>query len=828
MSTVHRPCRRSSTAALLFVLAATHGPGAAADTYCVGSASELDSALAAATSGAEESTQDIRIRTGNYTLGNGMSLDLPGDRDSKFVAVTGGWDATCASRSINPANTVVTLGGRSIVFAGDFQTLTVEGLSLVGFDLATFSEPHCGAAAICTTPDAVHFRYNRFRNGHSVRFFSDEGRILEVSNNLFDGLQDANPVIVNYKGSFQAPQFAFNTIAAVDCGGSGSFGSAALNVFSPNRSSSVHDNIVQSSNCQASIHLSAGNVVLLNNLYQSISGTPLAASGNLVGLAPQFVDAANGDFRLRETAPASPAINAGLTPAQLALAGSSAPEQDLDGPGGGRLTGLHYDIGAFETSLSDSAVLTVTNSNDAGAGSLRNAVDAANVTAGTQTIRFAIPGSCPRFITLNAPLADLGDSVVIDGYSQPGASPNAAIVGNDATLCVVIAPSSSPMSSAFQVPASVPAATSVSIRGIAFAGGFTTAVALRGGSEHSIAGNAFGGLGTGNIGPLGSNFTDLLIRGTAQNVVIGGLDPSDRNTFGGAKINSITLNDSSSAGHLIANNYIGLNPAGNDAYSIAQSGISASASPNVTIQGNVIAAAGAAGIRISGATATGYHVSGNTLGVSAYGIGLAKFSNTTGVDILSGSGGHVVGTGLDEAGAGNTIANQTQAGVWIEPSAGAGTVVRSNSIAGNGTSGLGLGIDLGALGRDPNDAMDADAGPNGLQNAPGVTSSVANGDGTWQIQGSLASAPNHDFTIDLYRSIGCPGGSRADARTSLGSFQVTTSPAGNATFMTTANGVLAPGYVTAVATDMQTGSSSEISPCFGESPATGLFADGFE
>ena len=83
------------------------------------------------------------------------------------------------------------------------------------------------------------------------------------------------------------------------------------------------------------------------------------------------------------------------------------------------------------------------------------------------------------------------------------------------------------------------------------------------------------------------------------------------------------------------------------------------------------------------------------------------------------------------AGAGNTIAYNAAAGVMV----GASTVtILRNSIFNNGpnTSGSqeGLGIDLtpGGPGVTPNDAGDADTGPNGYQNFPILTSvSVATG-----------------------------------------------------------------------------------------------------
>src|SRR5262249_41590034 len=65
------------------------------------------------------------------------------------------------------------------------------------------------------------------------------------------------------------------------------------------------------------------------------------------------------------------------------------------------------------------ATFTVTNSNDAGAGSLRQAILDANANPGADTIAFNIIGG-NLTITLNTPLPVLTEAVTIDGTTQPG------------------------------------------------------------------------------------------------------------------------------------------------------------------------------------------------------------------------------------------------------------------------------------------------------------------------------------------------------------------------------------------------------------------------
>ncbi len=65
-----------------------------------------------------------------------------------------------------------------------------------------------------------------------------------------------------------------------------------------------------------------------------------------------------------------------------------------------------------------SATFTVTNTNDSGPGSLRQAILDANALKGFDTINFDIPGSGVQTIRPISPLPIIRDSVFIDGWSQ--------------------------------------------------------------------------------------------------------------------------------------------------------------------------------------------------------------------------------------------------------------------------------------------------------------------------------------------------------------------------------------------------------------------------
>src|SRR5216117_3333494 len=70
------------------------------------------------------------------------------------------------------------------------------------------------------------------------------------------------------------------------------------------------------------------------------------------------------------------------------------------------------------------ATFTVTNTSDSGAGSLRQAILDANANPGADTITFNIPGAGVQTIAPASVFAPITDTVTIDGYTQPGSSPN--------------------------------------------------------------------------------------------------------------------------------------------------------------------------------------------------------------------------------------------------------------------------------------------------------------------------------------------------------------------------------------------------------------------
>ena len=77
------------------------------------------------------------------------------------------------------------------------------------------------------------------------------------------------------------------------------------------------------------------------------------------------------------------------------------------------------------------ATFLVTNTNDSGTGSLRDAILQANLDSVTDTIQFSISGGTGfNTISLQAELPSIISPLIIDGTSQAGYSANTLSVGN--------------------------------------------------------------------------------------------------------------------------------------------------------------------------------------------------------------------------------------------------------------------------------------------------------------------------------------------------------------------------------------------------------------
>ena len=205
------------------------------------------------------------------------------------------------------------------------------------------------------------------------------------------------------------------------------------------------------------------------------------------------------------------------------------------------------------------------------------------------------------------------------------------------------------------------------------------------------------------------------------------------------------------------------------------------------------------GVRVAGALGRA-SLANNKIGVNVNGAPLGNGSH--GVQFSS-SGSGVGGTPSFF----NRIAYNGGAGVFVDGTT--GNVITGNSIEANG----GLGIDLAPIGVTPNDDLDADSGPNNVQNFPAFTSAVSNGSDT-RVTGEFHGAGNIGMTVHVYRSATCDPSGYGEGTTLLGDFYLETDSNGDASFTDKVVAASPVGAsVTATVTAMGVDNTSEFSAC---------------
>ena len=197
--------------------------------------------------------------------------------------------------------------------------------------------------------------------------------------------------------------------------------------------------------------------------------------------------------------------------------------------------------------------------------------------------------------------------------------------------------------------------------------------------------------------------------------------------------------------------------------------------------------------------AGGQTIRGNVIGLN--GSGDAALPNGQhGIRLAASSANCIGGT---EPGEANRIAGNVGAGIAIEGANARRNRIRGNAIYDNG----GLPVDLGNDGTTPNDPLDADNGPNGLQNLPVLT--AARPGNPARFSGVFSGAASQEIVLDFYAG---PAGTReAEFPVYLGSAPVVTDALGEAAFEVELPRPVSPGQlVRATATD-PSGNTSEYS-----------------
>lgn len=310
---------------------------------------------------------------------------------------------------------------------------------------------------------------------------------------------------------------------------------------------------------------------------------------------------------------------------------------------------------------------TVVNTNEAGAGSLPQAVLDANATApGPNRILFAIPGPGPFTIQPTNPLLVIRP-LTIDGTTQPGYSGTPVIeldgtrVGGLNQGIVVFSGSST-------------------VRGLALNRYASDAIALRGFGGNRIEGNFIGTDLTGtNVVPNGG--AGVYVQLGSSGNVIGGIQATQRNIISGSTAPCVVLTDTETMGNLVQGNFLGrlLSSTNTGNFSNLNFGVYILDARSNVIGGsvagarNVISGNNESGVILSGTNAQGNRVLGNIIGLGTNGSTMAR-NGGDGVTIRGGIGNIIGGTNAFER---NIISGNARAGVYLFSGA------LSNTIQGN-------------------------------------------------------------------------------------------------------------------------------------------------
>jgi titin len=334
-------------------------------------------------------------------------------------------------------------------------------------------------------------------------------------------------------------------------------------------------------------------------------------------------------------------------------------------------------------------VFTVMNTNDMGGGSLRQAILDAN-SMGGGTITFNIPGTGVHTISPVSALPTITQSVIIDGYTQPGSSPNTnpTTMGLNTVLTIELSPT------VFAGNGLDIAASNCTVRGLvinSFQSRYGIHISGSSSQNNVIEGNFIGTDPTGTVArPNGAG--GVFLENGPSNNTIGGTTPDARNLVSGNSNIGVTIQGDT---NIVQGNLIGTDITGTLALGNSSRGVNVQSGTGTLIGGTTVAArniisgnTNASGVDTfaSGSAVT---VQGNFIGTDVTGTVALPNSGGDGIDLVTNN--NVIGglTATPGAPPGNLISGNGLNGVNV--AGGSSNLIQGNIIGADitGTQPLG-------------------------------------------------------------------------------------------------------------------------------------------
>lgn len=523
--------------------------------------------------------------------------------------------------------------------------------------------------------------------GNTIRNSTTRGISLSATSNLYIAknlIRNNTQESIYVDGS--NTKILHNTVYATGAGYNAIRASAGSSV------TTVRNNIIANNAAFGMNDLGTSISSDYNNFFANALGDcgSCTIGANSITTDPQFVNPGGGDFTLQSS---SNAINKGVN--------LGADQPDMNGASAGLWDQAAPDMGAFEGNAVIECI--VTNTTDAGAGSLRQCLTNAQATPGT-TIKFNILNTDPnytnggsgtdfwwRIVPGSALPTITANGTIIDGTTQTANQGNTNTLGPEIEIDGINA-----AFDGLKITSS-----GNTIRGLAI-GGFKngsyagTLISSASATGNTVAGNYIG------LNPKGTsanaNFYGVYVTTSANGNTIGGIVSGDRNVISGNSFIGIILFGVTST--VIKGNYIGTNASGttqlpnSDGISISGAAASNTVGGNTAADRNVISGNTGVGVNITSSGADSNVVQGNYIGVNAS-AGAAVPNGSHGVSIVSSAKSNIIGG--SSSGDGNVISGSTGYGISITGIGTDSNIVRGNYIGTNESRTASLGNGFGGV-----------------------------------------------------------------------------------------------------------------------------------